>query len=79
MQNHPLRVALHNEIHARPPEPLRSPLLVSHVVMLLAQDEREACRAHFAQWLQDHHQSPPSAQTNHLRADVAGLRVRWEL
>ena len=79
MQNHPSRVALHNEIHARPPEPLRSPLLVSHVVMLLAQDEREACRAHFSQWLQDHHQSPPSAQTNHLRADVAGLRVRWEL
>ncbi len=79
MQNHPLRVALHNEIHARPPEPLRSPLLVSHVVMLLQESEREACRMHLAQWLQNHHLPPPAPDTNHLRAEVAGVRVRWEL
>jgi uncharacterized membrane-anchored protein len=79
MQNHPLRVALHNEIHARPPEPLRSPLLVSHVVMLLQESEREACRAHLAQWLRNHHLPPPAPDTNHLRTEVAGVRVRWEL
>ncbi|OYY83420.1 MAG: hypothetical protein B7Y46_15540, partial [Acidovorax sp. 28-64-14] len=31
---HPHRVMLHNEIHARPPEALTAPLAIAHIVML---------------------------------------------
>ena len=45
---HPHRVLLHNEIHARPPEAMSSPLAIAHVVMLADAAEREASRAHVA-------------------------------
>jgi uncharacterized membrane-anchored protein len=43
---HPLRVALHNEIHARPPEVMTAPVVISHVVMLCNETERAASREH---------------------------------
>ena len=45
---HPHRVLLHNEIHARPPEAMSAPLAIAHVVMLADAAEREASRAHVA-------------------------------
>ncbi|MEJ6024372.1 DUF3422 family protein [Ramlibacter sp. PS4R-6] len=77
---HPQRTALHNEIHARPPEAMGAPLAISHVVMLADAAGREASRAHLAALLRDHHLPQPDAQASHLRMDIgAGFRVRWEL
>lgn len=76
---HPQRVALHNEIHARPPEALVAPLALTHVVMLCDAAQREASRAHVAALLRDHHLPAPDADCTHLRMDVGGLRLRWEL
>jgi uncharacterized membrane-anchored protein len=76
---HPLRVALHNEIHARPPEVMTAPVVISHVVMLCNEAERAASREHVASLLRDHHLSPPDATSTHIRADVGGFRMRWEL
>ncbi|MBA2962501.1 MULTISPECIES: DUF3422 family protein [Ramlibacter] len=76
---HPLRVALHNEIHARPPEAMGAPLALSHLVMVCDAAEREASREHLAALLRDHHLPLPDAQTTHLRMDVGGMRLRWEL
>ncbi|WP_077032794.1 DUF3422 family protein [Pelomonas sp. KK5] len=73
---HPLRNQLHNEIHERPPEPMTAPLAISHIVML---GEREASREHLARLLRDHRLAVPDGQTNHLRADIGPLRLRWEL
>ena len=42
---HPLRVSLHNEIHARPPEAMNAPLAISHLVMVCDAQELEASRA----------------------------------
>ncbi|MGV3495013.1 MAG: DUF3422 family protein [Ramlibacter sp.] len=78
-QAHPLRVALHNEIHARPPDALAAPLALTHVVMVGDAGEREASRAHLAALLRDHHLPLPDAQANHVRMDVGGFRLRWEL
>ena len=78
-RQHPQRVALHNEIHARPPESLTAPLALSHVVMLCDADGREASRAHLAALLRDHHLPLPDAQSTHIRMDVGAFRVRWEL
>lgn len=76
---HPQRVQLHNEIHARPPEAITAPLAISHVVMVCDADQREASRAHLASLLRDHHLPLPDAETTHLRMDIGSLRIRWEL
>ncbi|AVO40243.1 DUF3422 family protein [Simplicispira suum] len=77
--NHPQRAALHNEVHARPPEAVKAPLACLHIVMLADADMREASRAHLASLLRDHHAPLPDAQTTHLRMDLGAFRVRWEL
>lgn len=76
---HPQRVALHNEIHARPPEAMTAPLAITHVVMAGDAAQREASRAHIAALLRDHHLPLPDAQSTHLRMDLGGFRVRWEM
>jgi uncharacterized membrane-anchored protein len=76
---HPLRVALHNEIHARPPEVMTAPLVISHVVMLCNEAERAASREHVAALLLDHHLPPPDETSTHIRADMGAFRLRWEL
>ncbi|HWI78436.1 MAG TPA: DUF3422 domain-containing protein [Ramlibacter sp.] len=78
-KSHPQRVALHNEIHARPPEAMSPPLAISHVVMLGTAQEREASRGHVAALLRDHHLPQPDAQSNHIRMDLGAFRIRWEL
>ncbi|HEV7913574.1 MAG TPA: DUF3422 family protein, partial [Albitalea sp.] len=76
---HPQRVALHNEIHARPPEAMGAPLALSHIVMVADAGEREASRAHLAALLRDHHLPQPDANGIHLRMDLGAFRIRWEL
>ncbi len=79
MQEHTLRQALHNEVHARPPEPMTAPLAISHLVMLADAAARQASRDHLAQLLRDKHLPVPDAHTNHLRVDAGPWRLRWEL
>ncbi len=76
---HPQRVPLHNEIHARPPEAMQAPLAISHVVMVCDASELEASRAHVASLLRDHHLPQPDAGSTHLLMDVGAFRLRWEL
>ncbi|MGY8905515.1 MAG: DUF3422 family protein [Burkholderiales bacterium] len=79
LPSHPQRHVLHNEIHARPPEPLAAPLAISHLVMLADAAQRAASRAHLAALLQDHHLPQPDANANFLRTDIGPLSLRWEL
>lgn len=76
---HPQRALLHNEIHARPAEPIHAPAVITHVVMLTDPAQREASRAHLAALMRDHHQTGPDADTTHLRVELGAFRLRWEL
>ena len=76
---HAQRNALHNEIHARPPEAMTAPLAISHVVMVCNADQRAASRAHVAALLSDHHLPQLDAQSTHIRMDIGAFRIRWEL
>ncbi len=79
IQQHPQRVALHNEIHARPPEAMTAPVAISHVVMVCDAQQRLASREHVAALLRDHHLPPPDETSTHIRMDLGGFRLRWEL
>ena len=79
LNQYPQRQALHNEIHARPPEALSAPTAVSHVVMLTNASERAASRAHVAELLRNQHLPMPDAASTHLRMDLGQFRMRWEM
>lgn len=79
MQQHPQRVALHNEVHARPPQALQAPLTISHVVMACDAAQRSASRVHLERLLREHHQPLPDAQSSHLRLDLGAFHIRWEM
>jgi uncharacterized membrane-anchored protein len=78
-KTHPQRIALHNEIHARPPEAMTPPLAISHIVMVADAKGRDASREHLAALLRDHHLPQPDAGSSHVRMDFGAFRVRWEL
>ncbi len=79
MIDHLQRLALHNEVHARPPEPMQAPLAISRVVMWVDRASAQASRDHLAQLLHDHHLPAPDAHTTHVRMDLGAFRLRWEL
>jgi uncharacterized membrane-anchored protein len=79
LPQHAQRVALHNEIHARPPEAMEVPLSISHVVMVCDAAQREASWGHMAALARDHHLPEPVAGSTHARMDMGPYRVRWEL
>jgi len=79
LSQHPQRAALHNEIHARPPQALLAPLAISHVLMLCDGAEREASRAHLSTLLRERHLPLPDAQSSHFRMDLGAFHLRWEL
>ena len=45
MQLRPYQQTLHNEVHARPPEPMGLPMALSHVVMVCNAQQRDASHA----------------------------------
>lgn len=75
---HPQRVLLHNEIHARPAEVIQAPLAITHIVMLTDAAQREASREHVAALLRNHHQPLPDEGTTHVLIDLGAFRLRWE-
>ena len=79
LNQHPQRVALHNEVHARPPQALSAPLAISHIVMVCDAEQREASREHVAALLRDHHLPLPDPQSSHVRMDLGAFHLRWEL
>ena len=76
MTPHPVREALHNEVHARPYERLTAPLLLSHVAMVGPQ--AGAAYAHLVELLRKRHLALPAVDANHLSADLGGVHLRWE-
>ena len=79
LTQHPQRVALHNEVHARPPQALAAPLAISHVVMVCDASQRDASRDHLQKLLRDHHLPMPDPQASHFRIDLGAFYIRWEL
>jgi uncharacterized membrane-anchored protein len=79
LNQHPQRLALHNEVHARPPQALSAPLAISHVVMVCDGAQREQSRAHLVALLRNLHLPLPDTQQSYFRMDLGQFQLRWEL
>ena len=79
LNQYPQRQALHNEVHARPPESMTAPVAIAHVVMLANPAQRDASRAHVSDLLRDRHLPLPDAGSTHIRMDLGQYRLRWEM
>jgi uncharacterized membrane-anchored protein len=75
--SHPLREALHHEVHARPYERLAAPLVLSHVAMV--NGDGQAAREHLNTLLAQRHLPGPANDLSHVSTDIGGVRLRWEL
>ena len=73
---HPQRVALHNEVHARPYERMAAPLQLSHLALLAP--DADVARLHLEGLLRSRHLPLPAADASHLSIDLGGLQLRWE-
>ncbi len=73
---HPLREALHNEVHARPYERLSAPLALTHVGW--AHGDSRTAKEHVNQLLRQRHLSLVADEANHISTDLGGVWLRWE-
>lgn len=76
--NHPNRVELNDEVHARPPERLVAPLRLTYLALFGDAAEREASWHAVADLAQRHGAAPPAPGASHYSADFGAFRVKWE-
>lgn len=76
--DHPERLALAGEVHARPPEPIDTPARATHLALLVDAGERERERLHLTELCERHGVTAPAVGATHFRAVLGGLRLKWE-
>lgn len=77
-RDHSERLALNNEIHARPPEALTAPLRVSFLALYADPAARESQWDQVAELARRFDLEPPAPGANHFSADLGPFRVKWE-
>jgi uncharacterized membrane-anchored protein len=75
--DHPLRVELNDEAHARPPEALAAPLRLSFLALYSDPAQRDAEWEHLCELVSRCGRTPP-ARASHYSADLGVFRVKWE-
>lgn len=76
--DHPERLVLADEVHARPPEPMQTPARATYVAILVDPENREAERAHLAGLCSRFDVQPPAAGATQFSAQLGPLRLKWE-
>ncbi|TXK99330.1 hypothetical protein BMR02_07825, partial [Methylococcaceae bacterium HT1] len=76
--NHSLRFSLHNEIHARPPVPLKLPVSASHLALTVNEQEKAQERLHLASLCQRYGVNPPPIDASHFIASFDNFLFHWE-
>ena len=75
---HPRRVALNDEVHARPYQTLQAPQRASYLAMLAQAHEREQEYAHVAGLCARYGRQPPPPEASYFAVDCGAFRLRWE-
>jgi uncharacterized membrane-anchored protein len=76
--DHPQRLELHDEVHARPPEALAPPLRLTSLALLADQGEREREWQHVAGLVERFGAVPPLRGASHFSVDLGPFRLKWE-
>ncbi|BDA87020.1 hypothetical protein Sa4125_45620 [Aureimonas sp. SA4125] len=77
-RNHPQRLTLNDEIHARPPEALEAPLRLSFLALTSEAGGHDRQSAEIAALAARFGAAPPLPGANHYSADLGAFRVKWE-
>jgi uncharacterized membrane-anchored protein len=77
-ENHTQRFNLHNEIHARPPVSLTTPVRASHLALIVSPEEKQQERQHLNALCQRFGIAPPATQVNHFSANFDNFMFHWE-
>jgi uncharacterized membrane-anchored protein len=82
LQQHPLRYALANELHARPFQAMAAPGRLVHLAFKrpegAAERDTAADRAHLAAFLDRHGAPHPAPEAGHFVHDFGRFRLTWE-
>ena len=76
--NHPERLLLSDEVHARPPELVATPSRATYLAVLVEQDERASEHGHVVALCRSFAVEPPPEITTHFAATLGPLRLKWE-
>jgi uncharacterized membrane-anchored protein len=76
--DHALRITLADEVHARPPEPVRAPARASYVAVLVDVDSRPRELGHLQSLCARHDMEGPGPYATHFRATLGTVRLKWE-
>ncbi len=78
MIEHPQRLSLHNEIHARPRQPVTPPVRVSHLALLRRPGSVAGPAPSLVQLCVEHALPPPAPGQDHLFGDFGRFQLKWE-
>jgi len=76
--DHPARLSLADEVHARPPEPLEGPARATYVAVLVEPEDRPREVDHLAALCSLYAVPPPPPGATHFTAQLGPLRLKWE-
>ena len=76
--DHPERLSLADEVHARPPEPLQTPSRATYLAVLVEPADRERELVHLSDLCDTHGAPGPAEGATHFSASLGKLRVKWE-
>lgn len=78
LAEHPLRVTLSNEVHARPHEQLDGAWRVTHFAMLAGTGGQAEERDLLVEFLAAHDHPPPPEDAVYYSVNLGAFRLRWE-
>jgi uncharacterized membrane-anchored protein len=76
--DHPQRIELNDEVHARPPEPLVAPCRLSYLALLSDAAQREAGWVAVGDLCRRYGVEPPLQSALHFSAELGPFRLKWE-
>lgn len=78
LREHPLRIPLTNEVHARPYARLRAPERATYLAMISGEEGMEADRLHVSRLCRRYSRAEPAEEIKHMMADFGVYRLKWE-
>jgi uncharacterized membrane-anchored protein len=76
--DHPERIVLADEVHARPPEALETPSRATYLALMLDAEQRAAEHAHLAALCERYGVAPPDPSVTQFSTALGAVRLKWE-